>query len=88
LEGKDKSDGRKMEELVKVVLQLVTAPYAPEQHYGVFDSMYEAQQWIEKQPQELKFNLIFVRNKQRYRPKSSDWYYQMDDKDFFAEWEA
>jgi hypothetical protein len=50
--------------------------------------MYEAQQWIEKQPEELKFNLIFVRSKQRYRPNASDWYYQNDERDFFAEWEA
>lgn len=72
----------------KIILKLQTAPLAPEQFYGPFDSDSDAYQWMIQQPNGLNFVCIKLRHPLRWRNELNDWYFQNSDNDFFPEWEA
>jgi len=67
------------------VIVILPAPSQGEpQYYGPFENGDVAQQWISKQPNYLRFGIIPLRNTERDRPNSDDWYFVRSDDDFDA----
>ncbi len=66
----------------QVILLLPAPSQGEEQYYGVFENGIIAKEWISKQPSYLRFTIIPLRNPDRARPNSEDWYYVRGESDF------
>ena len=65
------------------VILLLPAPLQGEpQYYGAFENGKVAKEWISRQPSYLRFVIISLRNPDRARPNSEDWYFVHGESDF------
>jgi hypothetical protein len=69
----------------EVVLRLATAwQNGPEMFYGPFASTAEAVRWMREQPG-VRFNFVFLRSPWRSRPEPMDFYYNLDEEDYYPD---
>ena len=65
-----------------VILLLPAPMQGTEQYYGPFENGIIAKEWISRQPSYLRFTIIPLRNPDRARPDSNDWYFVQGESDF------
>ena len=77
------SEDRDLINLPTPVILLLPAPLQGEpQYYGAFENGKVAKEWISRQPSYLRFVIISLRNPDRARPNSEDWYFVHGESDF------